>query len=83
MAYIIFNLSWWNVSKIVSENARNQPLEVEAKKYENVLDKDPQVPRKVLSFAIPHHRVGSLFLGPHLQIRKFFLKISWKALNTL
>jgi hypothetical protein len=29
---LIFNLSRWNVSKTVFENARNQPLE-----YENVL----------------------------------------------
>jgi hypothetical protein len=53
----------------VSENAKDQPLE--AKKYENVLDKDPHTPQKVLSFPISHHLVGSLFLGSHLQIRKF------------
>jgi hypothetical protein len=55
ISYAGFHLTF---SNFIS-NFRNQPLE--AKKYENVLDKDPQVPRKVLSFAI--HLVGSLFLG--------------------
>jgi hypothetical protein len=32
--------------KIASENTRNQPLPLEAKKYENVPDKDPRTPEK-------------------------------------
>jgi hypothetical protein len=47
---LIFNLSRWNVSKIVSKNGRSQPLKANLKKYEKIMFEK-------LSFEIPHHLV--------------------------
>jgi hypothetical protein len=53
-------------------NAINQPLET--KKYELCSGERHPGPRKVLSFAIPHRLVGSLFSGAlhlHISVIKF------------
>jgi hypothetical protein len=65
---LIFDLSKWNVLKIVSENARMQ----EAKKYQHFLRKDLQFPvYKFCLLQFPRHVVESVFLGSmHVRIRQ-------------